>query len=81
MDKDKRMNNYFQLSKKQQQIVLTQAADKVGLPIHIVEKDLWVTVVLQMVFTLLVASRLAFKGGVSLTKVWKVIYCFPKILT
>ena len=45
------MNNYFQLSKEQQQMVLTQAAKKTGLPAQDVEKDLWVSVVLQMVFT------------------------------
>ncbi len=31
-------------------MVLTQAANKTGLPVQAVEKDLWVTVVLQMVF-------------------------------
>ena len=43
------MNNYFQLSKEQQQMVFTQTANKTGLPVQAVEKDLWVTAVLQMV--------------------------------
>ena len=72
------MNNYFQLSKEQQQMVLTQAANKTGLPVQAVEKDLWVTVVLQMVFTLPVANHLVFKGGTSLSKVWKVIRRFSE---
>ena len=72
------MNNYFQLSKDQQQIVLTQAANKTGLPVQAVEKDLWVTVVLQMVFALPVANHLVFKGGTSLSKVWKVIRRFSE---
>lgn len=72
------MNNYFQLSKEQQQIVLTQAANKTGLPVQAVEKDLWVTVVLQMVFTLPIAKHLVFKGGTSLSKVWKVIKRFSE---
>lgn len=72
------MNNYFQLSKEQQQIVLTQAANKTGLPVQAVEKDLWVTVVLQMVFALPVANHLVFKGGTSLSKVWKVIRRFSE---
>ena len=46
------MNNYFQLSKEQQQMVFTQTANKTGLPVQAVEKDLWVTAVLQMVFSL-----------------------------
>lgn len=72
------MNNYFQLSKEQQQIVLAQAANKTGLPVQAVEKDLWVTVVLQMVFTLPIAKHLVFKGGTSLSKVWKVIKRFSE---
>ena len=72
------MNNYFRLSKEQQQIVLAQAANKTGLPVQAVEKDLWVTVVLQMVFTLPIANHLVFKGGTSLSKVWKVIRRFSE---
>ena len=74
------MNNYFQLSKEQQQMALTQAANKTGLPVQAVEKDLWVTVVLQIVFTLPVANHLVFKGGTSLSKVWKVIHRFSEDL-
>ena len=59
-------------------MVLTQAANKTGLPVQAVEKDLWVTVVLQMVFTLPVANHLVFKGGTSLSKVWKVIHRFSE---
>ena len=59
-------------------MVLTQAANKTGLPVQAVEKDLWVTVVLQMVFTLPVANHLVFKGGTSLSKVWKVIRRFSE---
>lgn len=72
------MNNYFELSRQQQQMVLTQAANKTGLPVQAVEKDLWVTVVLQMVFMLPVAHHLIFKGGTSLSKVWKVIHRFSE---
>lgn len=72
------MNKYFQLSKEQQQMVLTQAANKTGLPVQAVEKDLWVTVVLQAVFALPVANHLVFKGGTSLSKVWKVIHRFSE---
>lgn len=72
------MNNYFQLSKEQQQVVLTQAANKTGLPVQAVEKDLWVTQVLQLVFALPIAKHLVFKGGTSLSKVWKVIRRFSE---
>ena len=54
------MNNYFQLSTEQQRMVLSQAANRTGLPVQAVEKDLWVTVVLQQVFSLPVAKHLVF---------------------
>ena len=72
------MNDYFQLSTQQQQLVLSQAANKTGLPVQAVEKDLWVTIALQTVFSLPIAGRLVFKGGTSLSKVWKVIHRFSK---
>ena len=59
-------------------MVLTQVANKTGLPVQAVEKDLWVTVVLQTVFSLPIANRLVFKGGTSLSKVWKVIRRFSE---
>lgn len=72
------MNNYFQLSTEQQRMVLSQAANRTGLPVQAVEKDLWVTVVLQQVFSLPIAKHLVFKGGTSLSKVWKVIQRFSE---
>ena len=59
-------------------MVLTQTAGRAGLPVQAVEKDLWVTVVLQMAFTLPIADKLVFKGGTSLSKVWKVIRRFSE---
>lgn len=50
-------------------MVLTQAANKTGLPVQAVEKDLWVTAVLQLVFTVPLTKHLVFKGGTSLSKV------------
>lgn len=72
------MNNYFQLSTEQQRMVLAQAANRTGLPVQAVEKDLWVTVALQLVFSLPVSKHLVFKGGTSLSKVWKVIQRFSE---
>ncbi|MBR0298301.1 MAG: nucleotidyl transferase AbiEii/AbiGii toxin family protein [Bacteroidales bacterium] len=62
------MNNYFSLSREQQRLLLSQTAAKVGLPEQAVEKDLWVTVILQLVFTLPYAGKLVFKGGTTLAK-------------
>lgn len=38
-------------------MVLTQATNRTGLPVQAVEKDLWVTVILQQVFSLPVAKH------------------------
>lgn len=59
-------------------MVFTQTANKTGLPVQAVEKDLWVTAVLQMVFSLPIADHLVFKGGTSLSKVGKVIRRFSE---
>ena len=72
------MNNYFQLSKEQQQMVLIQAANKTGLPVQAVEKDLWVTAVLRALFCLSYANHLSFKGGTSLSKCWHLINRFSE---
>lgn len=64
------MNNYFQLSAEDKQRVLQQASARLGLPPQAIEKDLWVTAILQIVFTLSFADKIIFKGGTSLSKVW-----------
>lgn len=72
------MNDWFQLAEEQRRMALMQAAVRTNLPVHAVEKDLWVTVVLQLVFTLPIAHHLVFKGGTSLSKVWRVIRRFSE---
>lgn len=72
------MNNYFQLSTEDKQRVLQQASARLGLPPQAIEKDLWVTTILQIVFTLPFADKLIFKGGTSLSKVWHLIERFSE---
>ena len=72
------MNNYFQLSTEDKQRVLQQASARSGLPPQAIEKDLWVTTILQIVFTLPFADKLIFKGGTSLSKVWHQIERFSE---
>ena len=57
------MNNYFTLTVEEQQQVLQAAEGRIGLPAQAIEKDLWVTTILQIVFTLPFADKLIFKGG------------------
>lgn len=72
------MNNYFSLTTDQQIMVITQAANRTGLPVQAIEKDLWVTTMLQIIFSLPIAKHLVFKGGTSLSKVWNVIQRFSE---
>lgn len=62
------MNRYFTLSTEQQILLLRQTSAKVGLPEQAIEKDLWVTVILQVLFSLPYADKLLFKGGTTLAK-------------
>ena len=70
------MNRYFDLTPEQQRTIITQTAIQLGLPEQAVEKDLWVTTILQLVFTLSFADKLVFKGGTSLSKSFGLIQRF-----
>lgn len=72
------MNKFLELSDSQRKIVYESVAIKVGLPAQVIEKDFWVTAILQTVFTLPVAKQLVFKGGTSLSKGWKLIERFSE---
>ena len=72
------MNNYWTLTKEQQLAVIEQLVNKMGLPAQAIEKDLWVTTFLQLIFSLPFADKLVFKGGTSLSKVWIVIERFSE---
>lgn len=71
-------NNYFELTTAQQCTVLEQAAIKQGLPKQAIEKDLWVTAILHILFSLPCSENLVFKGGTSLSKVWRLISRFSE---
>ena len=66
-------NKYFKIDDEGKKLFITQTALKTGLPAVVVEKDLWVTVVLQLVFQLPFADKVIFKGGSSLSKVSGII--------
>ena len=72
------MINYFTLSDSDKILFLRQTAERVSLNVEAVEKDLWVTVVLQTLFSLPYANKLVFKGGTSLSKIWHVITRFSE---
>ena len=45
-------NDYFKLTIAQQRTILEQTATKRGLPKQAIEKDLWVTALLQIIFNM-----------------------------
>ena len=72
------MNKFLTLTKEQRAAVFERVGASVGLPMQAVEKDFGVTVILQAVFSLLVAQHLIFKGGTSLSKAWGLISRFSE---
>ena len=70
---------FLELTDLQKSKVYEQTALRLGIDDpRAVEKDLWVTTVLQMVFSLPYADKFVFKGGSSLSKVWKLIHRFSE---
>lgn len=57
---------------------LTVAADRSGLPAHLLEKDVWVVWALQTLFSSELGEHLVFKGGTSLSKAYGVIQRFSE---
>ncbi len=72
------MNKILTLTETQRRTVFEQTAVKIKLPIAAIEKDFWVTEILNILFSLSYAERMVFKGGTSLSKVWGVIRCFSE---
>ena len=75
----KRMDTFAQLPAKELEAYFTEAASRLGLPPHVVEKDFWVCWTLKRVFTLDgISDTLLFKGGTSLSKVHGLIRRFSE---
>ena len=72
------MRKFLTLTDSQRKNVYESISHKVNLPAQVVEKDFWVTAVLQTVFSLPIAEHLVFKGGTSLSKCWKLIERFSE---
>ena len=72
------MNNFYKLSIEEKIKIIEQVVNRTGLYPQIIEKDLWVTTVLQLIFSFPFADKLVFKGGTSLSKVWNVIQRFSE---
>lgn len=71
---------WFSLSRDDQVEALEFAAARSGRPAHLLEKDIWVVWVLSAIYESGLASKLTFKGGTSLSKVYRIIDRFSEDL-
>lgn len=73
------MQNFLKRTDVQRKTIYEQIALRVGISDpRAIEKDMWVTSLLQIVFDLPYADKFVFKGGSSLSKVWKLIHRFSE---
>lgn len=70
--------NWISLSDTDRRTILEQTSVRNGYIIQAVEKDWWVTTVLEALFSLPFANQLSFKGGTSLSKCWGTIQRFSE---
>lgn len=70
--------NWTRLSDIDRRTILEQTSVRTGYIVQAVEKDWWVTTVLEALFSLPFADQLSFKGGTSLSKCWGTIQRFSE---
>jgi len=69
---------WFELSEKDRGEALELASFKTGRPPHLLEKDIWVVWLLSEIYGSSLGKKLTFKGGTSLSKVYKIIDRFSE---
>ena len=70
--------SWFGLGRKDQAEALEFAAGRCGRPAHLLEKDIWIVWALSAICRSPLAGKLTFKGGTSLSKVYKIIDRFSE---
>lgn len=70
--------SWFLLGLGDQREALEVAAASTGRPAHLLEKDIWVVWALAAIYSSDLATKLTFKGGTSLSKVYKIIDRFSE---
>lgn len=70
--------NWFKLDIEDRLAVLQQASAISAINNKALEKDIWVTIVLDAIFRTKYAKHLHFKGGTSLSKAWQIIERFSE---
>jgi len=73
------MIEFANLPATERETYFQETAERSRLPAHLVEKDFWVCYVLRLLFSNAeIARYLTFKGGTSLSKVYKAIDRFSE---
>ncbi len=72
--------SYFELPQAGQREILDEAFSETGNSPSVIEKDVWLTLILQLLFDMPGRKAMAFKGGTSLSKVHGVIKRFSEDL-
>ncbi|TNE80967.1 MAG: nucleotidyl transferase AbiEii/AbiGii toxin family protein [Bacteroidetes bacterium] len=67
------MIKFLQIPDNEKRNIYQDVSNKIGVPPKAVEKDVWVTLMLRMVFESELAPHLIFKGGTSLSKAFDLI--------
>ena len=62
------MNNFHTLTDEQKRMVLRNAEENIHLPAVAIEKDMWVTCILQILFSLDLDANILFKDRTSLSR-------------
>ena len=70
--------SWFAFSRGDQAEALEVASGRSGRPAHLLEKDIWVVWILSVIYNSSIATKLTFKGGTSLSKVYKIIDRFSE---
>lgn len=74
------VEDFFSLTNKDRREALEHGRAESGRPVHLLEKDVWVVWTLRALFDSSLSADLTFKGGTSLSKVYKVIDRFSEDL-
>lgn len=73
------MNKLLELNSNELELVVQNTSDKLNISAAIIEKDLWVCIILQYLFDeFKYKDFIVFKGGTSLSKVYKIIERFSE---
>jgi predicted nucleotidyltransferase component of viral defense system len=73
------MNNFVNLPQEEKEKYFINARDIIGINSHLIEKDFWVCWLLKKLFEIKnLSDYLTFKGGTSLSKVFKLIERFSE---